>query len=78
MTPAGHSPELASPEPDRGNGMRLQNHNEAGTEYADRGLLLVDNEVMSALQSRKKATFNKSNCGYSDMYLANKFDLFDF
>ncbi len=50
MTPAGHTPELALPEPDTGVRIslvsRLQNHDEAGTGYAGRDLLLVDSEEM--------------------------------
>ncbi len=49
-TPAGHTTGLASPEPDTGVGRslvsRLQTHDEAGTGYVGRDLLLVDSEEM--------------------------------
>ncbi len=50
MTPAGHTPGLASPEPDTGVGIslvsNLQTHDEGRTGYAGRDFLLVDDEEM--------------------------------
>ncbi len=48
MTPAGHTPGLALPEPATGVGIslvaRLQNHDEVGAGYTGRDLLLVGSE----------------------------------
>ncbi len=54
MTPAGHTPGLASSEPDTWVGIflvsRLQNHDEGGTGYTGRNVLLVNSEEMNEIE----------------------------